>query len=213
MQSAIISIINRFGYLGIVSLISIENIFPPIPSEVILTFGGFATTISNITVFGAIIASTIGSVLGAIILYWAGRVLNEERIDRFTEGKTGKILGLKRENIHKSFKWFNSKGKYAVFFGRFIPIIRSLVSIPAGMSKMPMIPFLALTTIGSVIWNTVLILLGRIAGESWNRIAKMVGRNSDIVLVGFIFIFVFGTLMFYFKKCKKIKIIRIKRSK
>ena len=75
MQSAIINIINRFGYLGIVALIAIENIFPPIPSEVILTFGGFATTISNITVTGAIITATIGSVLGAIVLYWAGRVL------------------------------------------------------------------------------------------------------------------------------------------
>lgn len=84
MEAVIIEIVNRFGYMGIVSLIAIENIFPPIPSEVILTFGGFATTISNITVFGTIIASTIGSVFGAILLYGVGRFLNEERIDKFT---------------------------------------------------------------------------------------------------------------------------------
>lgn len=84
MEAVIIEIVNRFGYMGIVSLIAIENIFPPIPSEVILTFGGFATTISNITVVGTIIASTIGSVVGAIVLYGVGRFLNEERIDKFT---------------------------------------------------------------------------------------------------------------------------------
>lgn len=84
MEGIIIEIVDKFGYLGIVLLIAIENVFPPIPSEVILTFGGFATTISNITVVGTIIASTIGSVLGAIILYWLGRILNEERIDKFT---------------------------------------------------------------------------------------------------------------------------------
>ncbi len=87
MQAFIIEIVNNFGYMGIVILIAIENIFPPIPSEVILTFGGFATTISNITVVGAIIASTIGSVIGAILLYWLGLVLNEERIDKFTRNK------------------------------------------------------------------------------------------------------------------------------
>lgn len=213
MQSAIINIINRFGYLGIVALIAIENIFPPIPSEVILTFGGFATTISNITVTGAIITATIGSVLGAIVLYWAGRVLNEERIYRFTESKAGRLLCLKKENIHKAFRWFNGKGQYAVFFGRFIPIVRSLVSIPAGMAKMPMVPFLILTTIGSIIWNTVLIVLGRIAGESWNIIAKVVGGYSDIVLIGFIALFILGFAMFFFKRKGKIKIIRIKKNK
>lgn len=84
MEAFIINVINNFGYAGIVILIAVENIFPPIPSEVILTFGGFATTISNITVVGTIIASTIGSVVGAILLYWLGKFLNEERIDKFT---------------------------------------------------------------------------------------------------------------------------------
>ena len=93
MDSIVIEAINKCGYLGIVFLITIENIFPPIPSEVILTFGGFATTITDITVIGAIIASTIGSVLGAILLYWVGMFLSEENIFRFSEGNCGRLLG------------------------------------------------------------------------------------------------------------------------
>lgn len=213
MQAVIIETINKFGYIGIIALIAIENIFPPIPSEVILTFGGFATTISNITVLGAILASTIGSVLGAIILYWIGRFLNEDRLDRLTRSKLGGILGLKKTDIKKSFNWFNSKGKYAVFFGRFIPIVRSLVSIPAGMSAMPIIPFLILTTIGSAIWNTALIILGRFAGASWGKIAQYVGKYSNIVLILFIAAFILGIIIYYIKNSGRIKIIKIKRKK
>ncbi len=213
MQTAIIEIINKFGYLGIVSLITIENLFPPIPSEVILTFGGFATTISNITVRGVIVASTVGSVLGAIILYLLGRALSVEKLEKFLESKFGKILGLEKADIQKSVDWFDSKGKYAVFFGRFIPIIRSLVSVPAGMAKMAMIPFLILTTIGSLIWNTVLVVLGKIAGNSWNVIAMYVGGYSDIVLILFMIVFVFGVIAFYIKKSGRIKIIRFRKNK
>ena len=211
MEEIIIEIVNKFGYLGIILLIAIENIFPPIPSEVILTFAGFATTISKITVLGTIIAATIGSVAGAIALYWIGRILNEERIDKIVDSKVGKILGLKKEDIHKAFSWFDSKGKFAVFFGRFIPIVRSLVSVPAGMAKMAIAPFLVLTTVGSLIWNTVLITLGRIAGASWNRIAEYIGGYSDIVFGGFIVVFVLGIISFYAKKSGMVKIIRFKR--
>lgn len=211
MTDIIIEIINQFGYLGVIVLIAVENIFPPIPSEVILTFGGFATTISNITVVGAIIASTIGSLIGAFVLYGIGRYLNEDKIEKMAGSRVGKILGIEKGDINKSFNWFNSRGKYAVFFGRFIPIVRSLVSIPAGMSRMAIIPFIFLTTIGSVIWNTVLISLGRIAGKSWNRIAIYVGNYSDAVLVIFLVIFVLGIIISYIKK--KVRIVRIKKTK
>lgn len=213
MDSIVIEAINKCGYLGIVFLITVENIFPPIPSEVILTFGGFATTITDITVIGAIIASTIGSVLGAILLYWVGMFLNEEKIYSFTEGKCGRILGLKKTNINKAFRWFDSRGKYAVFFGRFIPIIRSLVSIPAGMAKMSMLPFLALTTVGSLIWNTALILLGRLAGESWGKVAGCIDGYSNIILIGFGVLFVFGTVSYYSKKKKRVQVIMFRKSR
>ena len=150
--------------------------------------------------------------IGAIALYYIGRILNEERIDKIVESKVGKILGLSKEDIHKAFSWFDSKGKYAVFFGRFIPIVRSLVSIPAGMAKMAIIPFLALTTVGSLIWNTVLVTLGRIAGASWNRIAEYVGGYSDIVLVAFIIIFILGIIAFYLKKSGMVKVVNFRKN-
>lgn len=210
MEGIVIQILNRFGYLGIVLLIAVENIFPPIPSEVILTFGGFATTISNLTVCGTIIFATVGSVVGAIILYWLGSVLNEQRINKITKSKLGKILGLKKEDIGKAYDWFNTRGKYAVFFGRFIPIVRSLVSIPAGMAKMPLLPFLILTTIGSLIWNTVLILLGRLAGASWGKVVGYVGNYSDIVIEIFFVVFILCIVSSYVKKRKRVIYIRMK---
>lgn len=213
MEDFIINIIDKFGYTGIASLIGIENVFPPIPSEVILTFAGFATTISSITVIGAIIAATIGSVIGAIILYYIGRFLSEERLDRIVEGKLGRILGLKKSHIKKAFTWFDRKGTFAVFFGRFIPIVRSMVSIPAGMAKMAIGPFLSLTILGSLIWNTVLIYLGCMAGASWSKIAGYFGDYSDFVLGGFIVVFVLGIISFYIKKTGMIKIIRFKKRK
>lgn len=213
MEQIIISIINKYGYMGIALLIAVENIFPPIPSEVILTFGGFATTISKITVTGTIVYATIGSVIGAIILYWIGRALNEERIEKIADSKLGKALGIKKENIHKSFIWFDNKGKYAVFIGRFVPIIRSLVSIPAGMAKMPIAPFLILTTVGSIIWNTVLIGLGKIAGASWSKVAKYVGEYSSVILAILIVLLAIGIIGFYVKKSKIITVIKIGNKK
>ena len=211
MEEAIIVILNRFGYLGIILLIAVENIFPPIPSEVILTFGGFATTISNLSVISTILAATVGSVVGAFALYWLGTVLNEQRLNKITKSKLGKILGLKKEDIGKAYDWFNTRGKYAVFFGRFIPIVRSLVSIPAGMAKMPLLPFLILTTIGSLIWNTVLILLGRIAGASWGKIAGYVDGYSNLIWIIFLLICIVSILISYIKRSGRVKIFRVRR--
>ena len=212
MEGIVIEILNKFGYLGVILLIAIENIFPPIPSEVILTFGGFATTISSLTVFGTIVVATVGSVLGAIILYWIGRVLNEDRINKITKSKVGHFLGLKKEDIGKAYNWFNTRGKYAVFFGRLIPIVRSLVSIPAGMAKMPLFPFLVLTTVGSLIWNTALIMLGRIAGASWGKIVGYVDGYSNVVWIVFLIIFILGIWSTYIKNSGRVKIIRVRKS-
>ena len=136
---------NDFGYLGIMFLIAIENIFPPIPSEVILTFGGFMTTYSELTILGIIIFSTIGAVIGALVLYLVGRILKKERLMALASGKVGKALRFKKEDIEKADKWFTEKGTKAVFFCRCIPIVRSLISIPAGMNGMKIPTFLLYT--------------------------------------------------------------------
>lgn len=198
MQNWIITIMNRFGYLGVAGLIGLENIFPPIPSEVILTFGGFMTTCTDLTFTGVVISSTIGSLIGAILLYGIGWILSYDKLCRILSGKTGKILHLYPEDIDKAVSWFDKRGNYTVFFCRFIPIVRSLISIPAGCAKMKMLPFLLLTTAGSFIWNTVLVYLGALAGKSWSKIAGYMDTYSTIVLI-ILIIAVLSALYFFIK--------------
>ena len=198
MQNWIITIMNRFGYLGVAGLIGLENIFPPIPSEVILTFGGFMTTCTDLTFTGVVVSSTIGSLIGAILLYGIGWILSYEKLCRILSGKTGKILHLYPEDIDKAVSWFDKRGNYTVFFCRFIPIVRSLISIPAGCAKMKMLPFLLLTTAGSFIWNTVLVYLGALAGKSWSKIAGYMDTYSTIVLI-ILIIAVLSALYFFIK--------------
>ena len=202
MQEAIIQIMNQFGYFGVFFLIAVENIFPPIPSEVILLFGGFMTTVSKMNIIGVIIASTLGSVVGGLILYYIGKILNKERLKKIVRGKIGKILRLKEKDIDKADVWFDTKGNKTVFFCRFIPILRSLISIPAGMSEMKMSKFLLYTTIGSAIWNTVLTIAGSIVGENWESIVDIMDKYSHITLLILIIIFIIITVI-YFKKRKK----------
>ena len=159
MQELMISLMSKYGYFAVFALIAIENIFPPIPSEVILIGGGFLTTTIDMNLYIMIIAATLGSVIGAIVLYFIGKIFNKERLKRIVSGKIGKVLRLKAKDIETADEWFDKKGNITVFFCRFVPIVRSLISIPAGMSEMPMLKFLLYTTVGSLIWNTVLIFI------------------------------------------------------
>ncbi len=208
MEAFILSMMNQFGYIGVFLLIAIENIFPPIPSEVILLFGGFMTTYSELNVALMIVFATLGSLLGAIVLYYIGKILNKERLKKIVSGKIGKILRLKNSDIDKADEWFDTKGNKTVFFCRFIPIVRSLISIPAGMSEMPMGKFLLYTTVGSLIWNTVLIVIGSIVGENWQSILNIFDTYSNIVLILLIIIFVVGVYLFYHAKNKKKNLTR-----
>ena len=186
MQNFIIEFMNSFGYFGVFLLIAIENIFPPIPSEVILLFGGFMTTYTKLNIIFMIISSTLGSLFGAIVLYYIGKIFNKERLKKIISGKIGKILRLKNSDVDKADKWFDTKGNKTVFFCRFIPIVRSLISIPAGMSEMPIIKFLIYTIFGSLIWNTVLIITGKMVGNNWTKILTIFDTYSHIVLIIFI---------------------------
>ena len=197
MQDFIILIMNNYGYLGVFLMVAIENFFPPIPSEVILLFGGFMTTTTKLTIFGMIIASTLGSLVGAIGLYYIGRIFNKERLKKIISGKIGKVLRLKNSDIDKADHWFDTKGYKTVFFCRFIPLIRSLISIPAGMSEMPVIKFLLYTTLGSLIWNTVSIIIGIIVGENWVSIVNVFNAYSQIVVILILIILAIAVLLFY----------------
>ncbi len=203
MQEMILSIMGQFGYLGVFLLIAIENIFPPIPSEVILLFGGFMTTYTALSIFGMVLASTLGSVIGAIVLYYIGKIFNKERLKKIISGKIGKILRLKNSDIDKADQWFDTKGNKTVFFCRFIPIVRSLISIPAGMSEMPMVKFLIYTLFGSLIWNTALIVLGSIVGNNWESILSIFNTYSHIIFILLVIILIAGIYIFYKKKSEK----------
>ena len=203
MEQMIIDIINNFGYIGVALLIAVENIFPPIPSEVILTFGGFMTTISGMNVWGVIISATIGSVAGALVLYFLGRLLNAERLERFFGSKIGTRLHLKKEDVKRAEGWFSRHGNKTVFFCRFIPLIRSLISIPAGGAKMKMGVFLLLTAAGTVLWNTVLVFLGKFAGDAWGTIVKYFDMYSLITVGILIMLTVVAGMIFIEKRFVK----------
>ena len=185
MREWIIQIMNQYGYLGIMLLIALENVFPPIPSELILTFGGFMTSYTNINIWGVILFSTMGSLFGAIILYGAGRMFSRERLEGWLDGRMGKILHFDKKDVNRTISRFEKWGNSAVFFCRFIPIVRSLISIPAGISKMDIPSFLVLTAMGSLLWNTALVYLGLFAGSSWEKIAGYMNLYSSVFLVLF----------------------------
>jgi len=203
MQELIVEIVDKFGYIGIFLLIAIETVFPPIPSEIILTFGGFMTTYTQMNVWVVILSATVGSVAGAVLWYGIGRILNADRLKRLFNSKLGKVLRLKKSDVTKAGKWFEKQGSKAVFFGRFVPIIRSLVSLPAGMAKMKMLSFLGFTVAGTLIWNTVLIFLGRIAGSAWEKISEYLDIYTMVFIVILAVIFVIAAIIFIKKRFLK----------
>ncbi len=206
MQQFILHIIEQFGYFGVFFLILIENVFPPIPSEVILLFSGFFSSYTSLSVFYMILASTLGSFLGAIILYYIGKIFNKERLKKIVNGRLGKILFLKENDIDKADEWFDNKGNKSVFFCRFVPIVRSLISIPAGMSEMPMGKFIIYTICGSMIWNTVLICLGYRLGSNWEYVLTILDKYQMVVIIILIIILGYVIIKFYRKKRKSKKI-------
>ncbi len=202
MQEAILSFIDAFGYWAVFLLIAVENIFPPIPSEIILTFGGFASTYTSMHVLGVILAATVGSFVGAIVLYGIGRIFTPERLTRLISGKVGKALGFKPEDVTKAENWFRKRGYGSVFFCRFVPIVRSLISIPAGICQMPFLRFSVYTILGSLIWNSVLVLLGAVLGESWESVLSFFDAYSYVV-VAILAVVVIAGCFWFWKKRKK----------
>ncbi|EAF0709604.1 TPA: DedA family protein [Listeria monocytogenes] len=202
METWITSIMADFGYIGIFVLIMVENLFPPIPSEIILTFGGFMTTVTSLNVVMVIIVATLGSVVGAILLYKVASYFGKERLTKIVL-KYGRILRLKESDIERAESFFLKYGSWAVFLCRMIPLIRSLISIPAGMTKMKMSSFLILTTAGSLLWNTVLIGLGAVLGESWNEIVVFMDSFSTIIYSVIAILVVVGLGFFFRARFKK----------
>jgi membrane protein DedA with SNARE-associated domain len=198
MRDWIFTIMEEFGYIGIMLVIAFENLFPPIPSEIVLPFGGFMTTRTALTVPGVVLAATLGSVMGAIILYCIGRLVNVEQVERFI-GRWGHILRVSRKDVRTAEGWFIRYGSWTVLFCRLIPVVRSLISIPAGMAKMDLTAFILYSTMGTLVWNTLLVSLGAFLGASWEEVLKYVEIYKRLFYLAFGFA-ALGASLWYIRR-------------
>ena len=178
-----VDLIDQLGLIGAAALIAIEVVILPIPSELILLLTGFNVSLDRFIYIAAILATTTGSLIGALFLYWMGFAFSEERLE-FLVTKYGKYVGVKLTDLQKTANWFERHGAQLVFFGRLIPLIRSLVSVPAGLTEMKLSKFILFTTLGSATWNTIWITLGLFLGARWQEAEKYTKYLDLVVYVG-----------------------------
>lgn len=164
----VVDVIDRIGEVGVGILIAAENVFPPIPSEAILPFAGFSASEGNINAVGAWVAATLGALAGAYVLYGVGYLVGYDRL-QVLAGKRWFIL-FGEADLARGERFFERHGQQIIFFGRFVPLVRSIVSVPAGWSRMPLVPFTVLTVAGAAVWNAVFITIGYQLGDRWDRV-------------------------------------------
>jgi membrane protein DedA with SNARE-associated domain len=184
------NIVSSTGYFGILLLMVVENVFPPIPSEFIMPLAGYMAAQGKLSLFGIIVAGMTGSVLGALPFYYMGRKLGEDRLKEFADNH-GRWLTLSRKDIERAKRWFDRHGGAAMFFCRLISGVRSLISIPAGIARMRILPFLAYTATGTGMWAALLAYLGYFLGTEYTQVGEYLDPISWIVLgaVGVIYLF------------------------
>jgi membrane protein DedA with SNARE-associated domain len=190
MATWVMETIYATRYLGLVLLMFIENVFPPIPSEVIMPLAGFMATQDRLSFLGVVVAGGLGSVLGALPLYYLGRAIGEERLKRAADAY-GRWLTVSRQDLDKAQQWFERHGGMAVLFGRFVPGVRSLISVPAGIAQMSLVTFLAYTAIGSVGWAAILAALGYGLGAQFPRVEEYLNPVSYVVLAGIVAMYLY----------------------
>lgn len=181
MVEWITTTMSSLGYLGIGLLMFAENIFPPIPSELIMPLAGFTVAKGEMNFVFAVLAGVLGTVLGALPWYYAGKIVSEERL-RALADKYGKWMALSGKDIDKADRWFDRHGNQAVFFCRLVPGVRTLISLPAGISGMPLAPFLLYSTLGTTLWVGLLTYLGFVLGDNYDLVDEYLGPVSKIVL-------------------------------
>ncbi|RVX40816.1 membrane protein DedA with SNARE-associated domain [Nonomuraea polychroma] len=178
MTDWLVALMETLGAPGAGLAIALENLFPPLPSEVILPLSGFTASRGEMDLVAVLVWTTLGSVVGALALYWVGALLGRERVHAIA----ARLPLVKVSDIEKTEAWFARHGRKTVFFGRMIPIFRSLISVPAGVERMPLPAFMLLTTAGSLIWNTIFVLAGYFLGENWSLVEAYVGVGTNIVI-------------------------------
>jgi membrane protein DedA with SNARE-associated domain len=189
MAEWITNTMNSLGYTGIALLMFLENLFPPIPSELIMPLAGFTIAQGKMAFIPAVLAGVVGTVLGAFPWYYAGKILSEERLEHLAD-KYGKWITVSSKDIRKANNWFSRHGVKAVFFGRLVPGVRTLISLPAGINDMSFIPFLLYSTLGTLLWVLFLTTAGYLLGDHYELVDEYMGPVSKIVLLSLIIWFI-----------------------
>lgn len=185
MAAWITNIFDTLGYVGVAFLMFLENIFPPIPSELIMPLAGFGAARGDITLFGAIIAGAVGSVIGQFPLYWLGYRLGQQRIERLAD-RYGRWLTISSRDIARASSWFRRRGGLAVLICRLVPGVRSLISIPAGINRLSLVAFTLYSAVGMLVWSAILAVAGYTLGENYDRVASFLGPVTWIVVIALV---------------------------
>jgi membrane protein DedA with SNARE-associated domain len=173
-----VDLMEKLGGPGAALLVGIDNVFPPMPSELVLPLAGFAASQGTMSLFMALFWTTLGSVTGAVLTYWLGAWLGRDRVRSLII----RAPLMKASDFDRTEKWFQRHGTKAVFFGRMVPLFRSLISLPAGVERMPMWQFLSLTTLGSLIWNSGFVVAGYLLGANWQVVDEYAGIFQKVVI-------------------------------
>ncbi|MBR8829405.1 MAG: DedA family protein [Gomphosphaeria aponina SAG 52.96 = DSM 107014] len=189
MAEWIANTITSLGYVGIGLLMFLENLFPPLPSELIMPLAGFTISQGKMAFIPVILSGVIGTVLGAFPWYYAGRIFNEARLEKLAD-KYGKWISVSAKDLKKANNWFNRHGGKAVFFGRLVPGVRTLISLPAGINGMPLIPFTIYSTLGTILWVLFLTTAGYLLGNHYELVETYLGKISKIVLLSLVIWFI-----------------------
>ena len=191
------------GYLAILFAMFLENVIPPIPSELIMPLGGFYVSQGQLDFLPVVLAGLLGTVFGALPWYGIGRLVNEERIEKWLE-KNGRWIGINPKELARSRQWFNRYGVSLIFWGRLVPGIRTLISVPAGVELMPIPPFLIWTTAGSLIWTLFLTTTGFYLGDNYSIIEKWINPLSTIFKVVIVLILSYALISIIYKVLRKL---------
>ena len=178
-------VISSIGYAGVAFLVALESVFPPIPSEVVLPFAGFYAGRGDASVPGMMLAATVGSVVGAWILYGLAAWIGPDRLRAFVV-RRGRWFGVKEPDLDRAEAWFDRRADAAVLFGRCVPLVRSIVSIPAGFRRMPFLRFTLYTALGSLVWNVALVGAGAVLGSRWEQVGSVMAVFQWVVIVAIV---------------------------
>ena len=195
MFDFLVDFMSQTGYWGVFALMFAENVFPPIPSELIMPFAGFAAARGDLNIILVVLTGTAGSVLGALPWYYAGAWLGQARLRRIAE-KRGRWLAVSVQEVDRASAWFDQHGRRAVLFGRLVPAVRTLISVPAGMTRMPVMPFIGWSAAGSLLWSSLLCGAGFLLQSNYTAVAAYLDPVAKVIVGSILAVYLYRVLFY-----------------